>query len=53
MIVTGGGVVGKTFVTGVDSNTISVSNGVYLTDDTLLIFKSTAALCPGYVNNDK
>ena len=48
MIVTGGGVVGKTFVTGVSSNTISVSNGVYLTDNTLLTFKSTVSCIAEY-----
>ena len=48
MIVTGGGVVGKTFVTGVSSNTVSVSNGVYLTDNTLLTFKSTISCIAEY-----
>ena len=48
MIVSGGGVVGKTFVTGVSSNTISVSNGVYLTDNTLLTFKSTVSCIAEY-----
>ena len=48
MIVTGGGVVGKTFVTGVSSNTISVSNGVYLTNNTLLTFKSTVSCIAEY-----
>jgi len=48
MIVTGGGVVGKTFVTGVSGNTISVSNGVYLTNDTLLTFKSTVSCIAEY-----
>ena len=48
MIVTGGGVVGKTFVTGVSGNTISVSNGVYLTNNTLLTFKSTVSCIAEY-----
>ena len=48
MIVSGGGIVGKTFVTGVSSNTISVSNGVYLTNNTLLIFKSTVSCIAEY-----
>ena len=48
MIVSGGGIVGKTFVTGVSGNTISVSNGVYLTNNTLLIFKSTVSCIAEY-----
>lgn len=48
MTVTGGGIVGKTFVTGVSGNTISVSNGVYLTNNTLLIFKSTVSCIAEY-----
>ena len=48
MVISGGGIFGKTIVTGVTGNTISTSNGVYVTDNTLLTFKSTVSCIAEY-----
>ena len=48
MTVTGGGVVGKTFVTGVNGNIISVSNSIHFENNSLLIFKSTVSCIAEY-----
>ena len=48
MVISGGGIFGKTIVTGVTGNTISTSNGVYVTNNTLLTFKSTVSCIAEY-----
>ena len=53
MVIIGGGIVGKTTVTAVNGNTISTSNAVYVTNNTLLTFKSTVSCIAEYNTETK